>query len=80
MKSRRPTPPRKKVDVIGVCFNHSSNYAPEATTSKKEVNGVSAGSDGTSSAKKSRFLDPFRKAREKANPFSHLICSLAGVR
>jgi len=26
--------------VAGVCFNNSSNYAPEATTSKKEVKGV----------------------------------------
>lgn len=28
---------RKKVGVTGICFNHSSNYAPEATTSKAEV-------------------------------------------
>lgn len=28
---------RKKVDVAGICFNHSSNYAPEAVTSKAEV-------------------------------------------
>ena len=33
---------RKKVDVSGICFNHSSNYAPEATTSKAEVAQVAA--------------------------------------
>lgn len=31
---------RKKIGVSGVCFNHSSDYAPEATTSKTEVRGV----------------------------------------
>jgi len=33
---------RKNVNVAGVCFNHSSQYAPEATTSKREVRGVCA--------------------------------------
>lgn len=33
---------RKTVAVVGVCFNHSSDYAPEAATSKKEVNATSA--------------------------------------
>lgn len=32
---------RKKIDVAGICFNHSSNYAPEAAVSKAEVNSVS---------------------------------------
>jgi chromosome partitioning protein len=31
---------RKNIAVIGVCFNHSSEYAPEAVTSKQEVRGV----------------------------------------
>jgi chromosome partitioning protein len=31
---------RKQIAVSGVCFNHSSQYTPEATTSKQEVNGV----------------------------------------
>ena len=33
---------RKKLAVTGVCFNHSSNYAPEAQISKNEVNGVAS--------------------------------------
>jgi chromosome partitioning protein len=33
---------RKTIQVSGVCFNHSSQYAPEATTSKQEVRSVSA--------------------------------------
>jgi chromosome partitioning protein len=28
---------RKKINVAGICFNHSSNYTPEAATSKREV-------------------------------------------
>jgi chromosome partitioning protein len=31
---------RKSLAVTGVCFNHSSEYAPEATTSKREVRQV----------------------------------------
>lgn len=31
---------KKNIRVSGVCFNNSSNYAPEATTSKREVRGV----------------------------------------
>jgi chromosome partitioning protein len=31
---------RKKIEVAGVCFNNSSDYVPEATTSKSEVKGV----------------------------------------
>lgn len=31
---------RKQVGVSGICFNHSSDYAPEASTSKSEVRGV----------------------------------------
>jgi chromosome partitioning protein len=31
---------RKKIGVTGICFNHSSDYAPEAATSKTEVNGI----------------------------------------
>jgi chromosome partitioning protein len=31
---------RKNVAVTGVCFNHSSEYAPEAVTSKQEVRQV----------------------------------------
>jgi chromosome partitioning protein len=33
---------RKPVGVAGVCFNHSSNYVPEAAQSKAEVLGVAA--------------------------------------
>lgn len=33
---------RKQIAVAGVCFNHSSQYAPEATTSKQEVRAVCA--------------------------------------
>ncbi len=31
---------RKNITVAGVCFNNSSDYAPEAATSKTEVRGV----------------------------------------
>ena len=31
---------RKALEIVGICFNHSSNYAPEATKSKAEVKGV----------------------------------------
>jgi chromosome partitioning protein len=34
---------RKKMKVAGVCFNMSSGYSPEETTSKKEVKGVVSG-------------------------------------
>jgi chromosome partitioning protein len=34
---------RKNIKVSGVCFNNSSDYAPEAITSKAEVKGVCSG-------------------------------------
>lgn len=34
---------RKQIAMAGVCFNHSSQYAPEETTSKQEVRGVCNG-------------------------------------
>src|SRR5581483_1829515 len=33
---------RKRIDVAGICFNHSSDYAPEAQIAKTEVNGVAS--------------------------------------
>lgn len=33
---------RKQVEVAGVCFNHSSDYAPEASKSKAEVKALCA--------------------------------------
>jgi chromosome partitioning protein len=59
---------RKKVKVAGVCFNHSSNYAPEATTSKAEVQQVAGGFGWNVFSEEIPFSRSFPKGAREGSP------------
>lgn len=59
---------RKQIDVAGVCFNNSSQYAPEATTSKEEVRGVSSNSGWYVFEEEIPFSRSFPKGAREGQP------------
>lgn len=59
---------KKKVGVAGICFNHSSNYTPEATLSKSEVNGACAGFGWHVFNEEIPFSQSFPKGAREGSP------------
>jgi chromosome partitioning protein len=59
----------KTVSVTGVCFNHSSGYAPEAVTSKQEVRQVSGNFGWHVFAEEIPYFRSFPKGAREGRPF-----------
>jgi len=59
---------RKSVGVAGICFNHSSDYAPEAAKSKTEVKAFAAKSGWHVFGEEVPFSRSFPKGAREGNP------------
>jgi len=62
---------KKKLHMAGVCFNHSSNYSPEAELSKTEVKNVCASFGWHVFTEEIPFSQSFPKGAREGKPIFH---------
>jgi chromosome partitioning protein len=59
---------KKNISVAGICFNHSSNYVPEAAVSKSEVQGVATNFGWHVFSEEVPFSRSFPKGAREGSP------------